>query len=458
MAYGTPAVAGRDPALLHRHPARTPADRRAARRSHPPLRRDRRPLAARRAHRGPAPRRASTRSTQLAPGDVHGRARAQARRSRRSRRPSTDWPPAAPTHVVGAVLAPHYSALSVGQYLGRARRRRRPLRAVPATGIQSWAIEPAFVDFLAGELRRALAARCPPTVGSCSPPIRYRRASSRPATRTRTSCGRRPRRSPSRGRARGRAVGARLAERRAHARAVADARHPRDHRSSRRRPDGRRRGRVRLRLRRRSSRGAVRPRHRSPPAGRVARSRASTAPRCVNDDPAVMAALAARIHELADPIAQHERSAGARRRWRHHRSRRRRPAGRRRRRSTSSCGRPIDRLGGKIATSPFGGLAHVDEGADAYLAPRPARRCVRPQGRAGERRRHVADRRHGDGLVRRHAPDPRRDRARRSCLGATVRHDLAAELDGQAAGRRRAVAAAHRSRRLDRCVDPGTLR
>jgi len=26
-----------------------------------------------------------------------------------------------------------------------------------------------------------------------------------------------------------------------------------------------------------------------------------------------------------------------------------------------------DRLGGKIATSPFGGLAHVDEGADAYL-------------------------------------------------------------------------------------------
>ena len=26
-----------------------------------------------------------------------------------------------------------------------------------------------------------------------------------------------------------------------------------------------------------------------------------------------------------------------------------------------------DPLGGKIATSPFGGLAHVDEGADAYL-------------------------------------------------------------------------------------------
>ena len=96
-----------------------------------------------------------------------------------------------------------------------------------------------------------------------------------------------------------------------------------------------------------------------------------------------MAALAARIRELADRSRRHDR----------------------RRCSSSAAASPAsppppawsttrtsidvelweasDRLGGKIATSPFGGLDHVDEGADAYLTARAARRRVRPQGRAG---------------------------------------------------------------------------
>jgi ferrochelatase len=58
--------------------------------------------------------------------------------------------------VVGLVLAPHYSAFSVGQYLDRL--------AVAATEhdmavsvIESWATEPAFVEFVATEIRTTLA-------------------------------------------------------------------------------------------------------------------------------------------------------------------------------------------------------------------------------------------------------------------------------------------------------------
>lgn len=61
------------------------------------------------------------------------------------------------TRVVGLVLAPHYSAYSVGQYHDRARATAEPL-GVTYTGIDSWATEPAFVQFVAASLRERLAA------------------------------------------------------------------------------------------------------------------------------------------------------------------------------------------------------------------------------------------------------------------------------------------------------------
>ncbi len=58
-------------------------------------------------------------------------------------------------HIVGAVLAPHYSAYSVGQYLGRAREAAEP-HDIRVDGVESWAVEPAFVDFVTADLRRRL--------------------------------------------------------------------------------------------------------------------------------------------------------------------------------------------------------------------------------------------------------------------------------------------------------------
>ncbi len=61
-------------------------------------------------------------------------------------------------HIVGLVLAPHYSAYSVGQYLERARAAARALDdRIVVDGIESWATEPAFVAFLADEVTRGLA-------------------------------------------------------------------------------------------------------------------------------------------------------------------------------------------------------------------------------------------------------------------------------------------------------------
>ena len=60
-------------------------------------------------------------------------------------------------HAVGVVLAPHYSAFSIGQYLGRLRDAAEPL-GVAVSGVESWATEPAFVEFLATDLGRRLAA------------------------------------------------------------------------------------------------------------------------------------------------------------------------------------------------------------------------------------------------------------------------------------------------------------
>ena len=59
--------------------------------------------------------------------------------------------------AIGVVLAPHYSSYSIGQYLGRAREAAAP-HGIEVLGVDSWATEPAFVDFLADDLRARLDA------------------------------------------------------------------------------------------------------------------------------------------------------------------------------------------------------------------------------------------------------------------------------------------------------------
>lgn len=60
-------------------------------------------------------------------------------------------------HIIGLVLAPHYSSFSIGQYMGRARAAAEP-HGITVTPIDSWATEPAFVEFLAADLRSRLSA------------------------------------------------------------------------------------------------------------------------------------------------------------------------------------------------------------------------------------------------------------------------------------------------------------
>lgn len=55
--------------------------------------------------------------------------------------------------IVGLVLAPHFSAMSVGQYLQRAAAAA----TVPFGAVESWATEPAYVQFLAQTVAAQLA-------------------------------------------------------------------------------------------------------------------------------------------------------------------------------------------------------------------------------------------------------------------------------------------------------------
>lgn len=61
------------------------------------------------------------------------------------------------TELVALVLAPHYSSYSIGQYVGRAREAGTP-HGITVRGIDSWATEPAFVDFLARDMRTKLGS------------------------------------------------------------------------------------------------------------------------------------------------------------------------------------------------------------------------------------------------------------------------------------------------------------
>ncbi|MFM2077875.1 MAG: hypothetical protein RJA49_1765 [Actinomycetota bacterium] len=59
-------------------------------------------------------------------------------------------------HIVALVLAPHFSSFSIGQYLDRATAAAEP-HGITVAGIESWATEPAFVHFVAADLRAKLA-------------------------------------------------------------------------------------------------------------------------------------------------------------------------------------------------------------------------------------------------------------------------------------------------------------
>jgi ferrochelatase len=57
--------------------------------------------------------------------------------------------------IVGLVLAPHFARASVGQYQ---QRLAASAGAVPVGAIDSWHLEPAFLDFLGGAVREGLAS------------------------------------------------------------------------------------------------------------------------------------------------------------------------------------------------------------------------------------------------------------------------------------------------------------
>jgi len=59
------------------------------------------------------------------------------------------------TELVALVLAPHFSSYSIGQYVGRAREAATP-HGISVTGIDSWATEPAFVNFIASDMKKRL--------------------------------------------------------------------------------------------------------------------------------------------------------------------------------------------------------------------------------------------------------------------------------------------------------------
>ena len=59
--------------------------------------------------------------------------------------------------IVGLVLAPHFSSFSIGQYHDRLRNEAAT-HGIETTSIDSWATEPAFVEFLARDLILRLAA------------------------------------------------------------------------------------------------------------------------------------------------------------------------------------------------------------------------------------------------------------------------------------------------------------
>jgi ferrochelatase len=68
--------------------------------------------------------------------------------------------------IVGLVLAPHFSSFSIGQYLDRTRQGVADSSSeATVVGIESWAVEPAFVAFLADDLAARVASMRERTTG-----------------------------------------------------------------------------------------------------------------------------------------------------------------------------------------------------------------------------------------------------------------------------------------------------
>ena len=61
------------------------------------------------------------------------------------------------TKIVALVLAPHFSSFSIGQYIDRATAAATP-HGISVVGITSWATEEAFIEFLAADMSAKLAA------------------------------------------------------------------------------------------------------------------------------------------------------------------------------------------------------------------------------------------------------------------------------------------------------------
>lgn len=61
------------------------------------------------------------------------------------------------SRIIALVLAPHFSEYSVGQYMSRASESAQSL-GMAVAGISSWAVEPAFINFLSIELTNKLTA------------------------------------------------------------------------------------------------------------------------------------------------------------------------------------------------------------------------------------------------------------------------------------------------------------
>lgn len=61
------------------------------------------------------------------------------------------------TKIVALVLAPHFSSFSIGQYIGRATEAATP-HGISVVGITSWATEEAFIDFLVADMSAKLAS------------------------------------------------------------------------------------------------------------------------------------------------------------------------------------------------------------------------------------------------------------------------------------------------------------
>ena len=198
MAYGTPRTPDEIlPYYTDIRRGRPPTDEQLADLD-PPLRGDRRHLAAGRSCTEAPARRAAGRARRPRARPVPRRARPEARRPEGRGRRST--------MLAADGFEQHRRAGAGPALLGvldrpvprPGPRSRRARTASTVAGVEWWATEPAFVEFLAADLARRLAAMPGAHEGAVHRPLAARSGSSTPATRTPTSCGPPPRRSPRR--------------------------------------------------------------------------------------------------------------------------------------------------------------------------------------------------------------------------------------------------------------------